>query len=421
MRAELALLSQPLRNLSVLLVGNFFRLGLGFLASALTYRVLSPEAAGRFTLVVTLVGLFSIFAEFGFRDAAVNFIAGAASPAEAQTVARSFLVAKLSLGTLAAALLALLAQWILNRWYPGAVAPGLVRFAALSLFTGGLLNYVQTLLEARQTFGALSLISTAQALLRTAAMVLLYVTGRIALWPLLALEVLLPVVLLVYGQRFLPRELISLRPPLFAALARLWRFSRWIAVTAIAATIFLRLDVLLLGHFQPAAEVGVYGVALALLAKFEVVETALITTTFPEACRYTAKKDLRAYLLRTLRLTGLASTGFLFFLPFARGLLLLLYGAAYAGAALPFGLLFVGFIIGLNSQPAGYVLYPLDRPQWIAASDVLQLIFSAALGLWLIPVYGVMGAALTVLTTRLLGAVLTFALVAWFLRGPAGE
>ena len=421
MRAELTLLGRPLRNIGVLLAGNVLRLGLGFLASALTYRVLSPEDAGRFTLALTLVGLFSIFAEFGFRDAAVNFVAGAASPSNVQAVARSFLVAKLLFGTLAAALLAVLAQWILGRWYPGTVAPGLVRFAALSLFTGGLLNYVQTLLEARQAFGALSLISTAQALLRAAAITWLYFTGRIALWPLLALEVFLPVVLLMYGQRFLPRDWLSLRPPLFAAFGRLWRFSRWIAVTAIAATIFLRLDVLLLGHFHPAAEVGVYGVALALLAKFEIAENALLTTTFPEACRYTAKKDLRAYVSRTLRLTGLASLGFLLFLPFVRWLLQLLYGPAYAGAAPPFGLLLVGFVIGLNFQPAAYVLYPLNRPQWIAASDVLQLICNAALGLWLIPRYGAPGAALTVLATRVVGAIVMFVLVAWSLRWRAGE
>jgi O-antigen/teichoic acid export membrane protein len=414
--SELALLGRPLRNIGVLLAGNILRLGLGFLASALTYRVLTPEDAGRFTLILTLVGLFSIFAEFGFRDAAVNYIAGAASPAEAQTVARSFLVAKLLFGTLAAALLALLAHWILGRWYPGRVDAGLIQFAALSLLTGGLLNYMQTLLEARQNFGALSLLSTLQAGVRAAAIAFLFFTGRVALLPLLAVEVFIPLLLLAYGQRFLPREFLSLRGPLFAAFERMWRFSRWIAIAAIAATIFLRLDVLLLGHFHPEAEVGVYGVALALLGKFAIVENALLTTTFPDACRYTAKSDLRRYVRRTVRLTGLISLGFVLLLPLARWLLLFLYGAAYERAALPFGLLLVSFVIALNFQPAAYVLYPLNRPQWIATSDVLQLMCSVGLGLWLIPIYGATGAALTVLGTRIVGAGLIFGLVIFSLR-----
>ena len=408
MVAELATLRRPLRNVAVLLSGNVVKLAFGLLASVLTYRALAPADAGRLAIVMGLVSLFSFVAEFGFRDAAVTYIAGAASAAEAQAVARSFLMAKLVFGTLAAALLAGLAGWIVNGWYAGAVQPGLIRLAALTLLTGGLLNYVQTLLEARQTFGVLSLISMGQALLRAIIIVVLFLTSRIALWPLVGIEVVLPLVLVVVGQRSLPSDL---RPRLLASLGtrfgQLWRFSRWIAVAAIASTIFLSLDVLLLGHFRPAAEVGLYGAALALLAKFEVVQNAVLTSSFPDASQYRAKADLRAYVARTLRLTGLASAALLVILPPAAALLGVLYGAAYAGATLPFAILVVGFVIGLNAQPAAFVLYPLERVRYIAAGDVLQLVFFTGIGLWLIPIYGAPGAALAVLARQIFGAGLT--------------
>ena len=409
-------LARPLRNVAILLAGSAVRLGLGFIASVLTYRALPPADAGRLTVVLSLVGVFSLLAEFGFRDAAVNYIAGAASVAEAQRVAHSFLAAKMLFGTLAAVLLAGLSRWLLDTWYPGTVQPGLLRLAALSLLAGGLLSYVQTLLEARQTFGALSLLSMAQAGVRAAAIALFYFTGRLSLGPLIALEALVPLALFVYGARFLEPGFVSLRRPVFAHFGKLWRFSRWIALAAGASTIFLRLDVLLLGAFRPAAEVGVYGVALALLAKFEVVQNVVLTTIFPEACRYRAKPELRAYVWRTLRLTGLASLGFLCLLPFAGRLIVLLYGSLYSPAALPFALLLIGLVIGINTQPAAFVLYPLNRPQWIAAGDLLQLAFCATVGLRLIPPYGVLGAALTVLATRLFGGLITLALVTWQLR-----
>ncbi len=377
MVAELGTLRRPLRNVAVLLSGNLVKLAFGLLASVLIYRALAPADAGRFAIVMGLVSLFSFVAEFGFRDAAVTYVAGAASPAEAQAFARSFLMAKLVFGTLAAALLAGLAGWIVNGWYGGAVQPGLIRLAALVLLTGGLLNYVQTLLEARQTFGALSLLSMAQAVLRAIVIVALFLTSRIALWPLVGIEVVLPLVLLVVGQRSLPSDL---RP---------------------------RLDVLLLGHFRPAAEVGLYGAALALLAKFEVVQNAVLTSSFPDASRYRTKADLRAYVARTLRLTGLASAALLLILPLATALIVALYGEAYAGATLPFAILAVGFVIGLNAQPAAFVLYPLERVRYIAAGDVLQLVFFTGMGLWLIPIYGARGAALAVLARQIFGAGLT--------------
>jgi O-antigen/teichoic acid export membrane protein len=227
----------------------------------------------------------------------------------------------------------------------------------------------------------------------------------------------LPLVLFAAGRRALPR---ALRPHLLASLGahfgRLWRFSRWIAVAAIASTIFLSLDVLLLGHFRPAAEVGLYGAALALLAKFEVVQNAILTSSFPEACRQRSRADLRAYLTATLRLTGLASIGFLLALPFSGLLLVGLYGGAYAGAVLPFAILLVGLMVGLNAQPAAFILYPLGRPRWIAAGDVLQLVVFAALGLFMAPRYGAVGMAIAVLLRQLLGAGLTAVFVTRSLR-----
>src|SRR5260370_15314488 len=97
-----------------------------------------------------LVSLFSFVAEFGFRDAAVSFIAGATTPSEAQAVARSFLMAKLVFGTLAAALLAGLAGWIVSGWYHGALQPRVVRPAPLTLPARGPLHYLPNLLHSRQ-------------------------------------------------------------------------------------------------------------------------------------------------------------------------------------------------------------------------------------------------------------------------------
>lgn len=417
MLAELAVLKRPIGNIAVLTTGNLLKLGIGVLASALTYRALPTADAGRFAITVGLVSLFSFLAEFGFRDAAVNYVAGASSAAEAQAAARSFLMAKLVFGTLAAVILAGLAGWIVSRWYGGALDPALVRLAALALLSGGLLNYVQTLLEARQRFSTLSLISMAQGVVRAAAIVLLFVTNRLTLWPLIALEVLVPLAVFAVGQRLLPGEL---RPRLMASLGayfgRLWRFSRWIAIAAVASTIFLNLDVVLLGHFRPAAEVGLYGAALALLAKFEVLENAVITSAFPEACRYRSRADLRAYVGRMLRLTALISGGLIVLIPLSSTLLTVLYGARYGGGALPLAILLIGFVIGLNAQPIAFVLYPLARVRWIAGGDILQLFFFIAVGLWLIPAYGALGAALAVLATRIVGAGLTATFVARALR-----
>ena len=93
-----------------------------------------------------------------------------------------------------------------------------------------------------------------------------------------------------------------------------------------------------------------------------------------------------------------------------------LYGRSYAGAVIPFAILLVGLTVGLNAQPAAFILYPLGRPRWIAAGDVLQLVFFAALGLSLAPRYGAVGMAIAVLLRQLFGAGLTAMFVTRSLR-----
>jgi O-antigen/teichoic acid export membrane protein len=147
-----------------------------------------------------------------------------------------------------------------------------------------------------------------------------------------------------------------------------------------------------------------------------VVQNAILTSSFPEACRQQSRADLRAYVTRTLRLTGAASIGFLLILPFSGLLLAGLYGRAYAGAVLPFAILLVGLVVGLNAQPVAFILYPLGRTRWIAGGDVLQLIVFATLGLSLAPRYGAVGIAVAVLLRQLFGAGLTAFFVTRSLR-----
>jgi O-antigen/teichoic acid export membrane protein len=417
---RLWLAGSQVRNILILLAGNALKIGLGLATSALVFRSLGPGNVGRLTLALSIVGLFAILGEFGLRDAAVNYISRflVTAPGRAYAIGQTFMLCKVSLATLAAGAAFTLATLVTAHFYPQTRIDDLVRWGAFSLLANGLLGYSLVILEARQHFRALAALSMAQGLLRTALIISLFLTNHLTLPLMLVLESVVPILAFGYSLRLVGRPFLRLHRPLMQDWRMLFHFTKWIAVAALASTIFLKLDVLTLSYYRSSAEVGAYAAALALVGRLDVLKSAVLTTAFPDACGRRGP-ELRAFVGGSLRLTGIATLALLPLFAVGGWLIGLLYGPAYAGAAPAFMLLLAAYLIGLNAEPAAYVLWPLDRPRWIAASDLLQLAVSAVASLALVPVYGIAGAAWAVLLTRCVGALITATLVRRFLW-PAG-
>jgi O-antigen/teichoic acid export membrane protein len=374
------------------------------------------------TLTLSVVGLLSIVGEFGLRDAAVNYVARflAEAPERAADIARTFLASKVILSALASTVGVLAAGWIAASFYPQDRVGDLIRLGAFSLFADGLLAFTVVVLEAQQKFGAISLLGVLLAVARAALVVTLFLAQQVNLYTLLALESIVPLSIFVYSLRWIPRAWHSLAIPRFDDLALLWHFTKWIALAALASTIFLKLDVLMLSFYRTPAEVGLYAAAFALVGKLDVVKSAVLTTAFPEACRQSEPDALRSYIAKTLRVTALASIAFLPLFVVGGYLIGLLYGVEYAGAIVALYPLLAAYLLGLNAEPVAYVLYPLNQPRWIAASDLMQLGFNVLVNLALIPPFGIVGAAWGVLLTRVAAASITLLLVRHFLwREPS--
>ncbi len=413
--------SSQLRGVAFLVGGNVLKLALGFGTSILIFRVLGPSDAGRLTLTLSVVGLLSIIGEFGLRDAAVNYIARwlPTAPERAAGIARTFLASKIFLSALASTVGILGAGWIAASFYPQDKIGDLLALAAFSLFADGLLAFAVVVLEAQQKFAAISLLGVLQAAVRAALVAMLFLAHQVNLYTLLALESIVPLSIFIYSLRLIPRAFYRLRFPLFEHLALLWHFTKWIALAALASAIFLKLDVLILSFYRTPAEVGLYAAAFALVGKLDVVKNAVLTTAFPEACRRSETGALRQYVTRSLRFTGLASLAFLPLFVIGGYLIELIYGVAYRGAIIALYPLLAAYLIGLNAEPVAYVLYPLNQPRWIAASDLMQLAFNVVVNLALIPRFGIIGAAGGVLLTRVVAASITFILVRRFLWSKA--
>jgi O-antigen/teichoic acid export membrane protein len=206
----------------------------------------------------------------------------------------------------------------------------------------------------------------------------------------------------IYRTRFYRRfDKTSIGAPLASVLAlmrRAWPF----ALAAILSALQLRLSVILLEQFRGAAETGQFAAAGRFVEAGRMLPNALFGALFPaiSAGRDTDKDLQRVF--RRARWT-LAVYGLLFGLGavlFSTWLVRLTYGPDFA-PAIPV-LQALGWSLLPGILKGAQIIYCYARGQEARVNRVLglTLIAQLVLGLWLIPQYGALGAALAVILTE---------------------
>jgi len=156
-------------------------------------------------------------------------------------------------------------------------------------------------------------------------------------------------------------------------------------------------DVLALGLFVPPGEVGVYFAATRLL-QFEVfAQSAATAATAPRFAEAWARGDhglLRQLVRNTARLTALASLGIGAGLLVVAPLLLSMFGPGFASSVGLLAILVGGVLVQSAFGPAEDLLNMLGAERACALVSLAALILAVVLNLTLIPLHGVMGAAI---------------------------
>jgi O-antigen/teichoic acid export membrane protein len=152
--------------------------------------------------------------------------------------------------------------------------------------------------------------------------------------------------------------------------------------------------------------VGVYALALNLASKADVVNQSLYTVLLPGMSNLDVRRRPSGYLRRGLIRSGAICLGLLLLIPLAEPLIVLLYGADFAPAAVFLRLLLGVAIVDVLLTP--FLLLPLAyrQPRLLAAADAARAVTLVLFAVALIPSIGAYGAVAARLAARIAGAVL---------------
>lgn len=180
------------------------------------------------------------------------------------------------------------------------------------------------------------------------------------------------------------------------AVRELFGFSTVSWFASLASSGLVWADTILLGHFRPSAEIGVYNVSTRIVMLATFVATPISASFAPRIAHLYHRRNLasleRAYAAATSWVLRLSLPAFVVLVVFSSDLLGL-FGPEYRVGAQVTIILAIGKIIDSATGPCGVMLNQSGRPGLSMIDNVGALILNIGLNLWLIPTHGILGSA----------------------------
>lgn len=394
----------------------------------LAARLLGPAGRGELALLFLVPTIIAMILGFGIGTSNAYFASQAKSLyAASQPVSENRLsfpqlyYNSLWLGTLfgVAGIVAILLseQWIIDTFMRGAT-PGNIRLAMLTVPLLLFYNFFQGLAQGRQRLR----IFNAAVVLRpffflcVFVLLLLFLNDRVkaGLWAY-SVGYVLPVFMLIIGLRPRPAARVPLSAAVFIAQMRIGLPSY---IAELMGYLFFRVNLLLIGYFLDDVQTGYFAIVVLITESMWFVANSVGTAMLPAATGR-SMEELRVLVPKAVRhVVFLTACGVLLFLAIDWFVIPLSFGKDFTPALAPLRWLYPGIVAASATKVFASYLLSQGRPHLMALIGGVGMIANVTLSIWLIPMEGVSGAALSASCSYVLMALVMGIHFVWETRVP---
>ena len=389
------------KGTAIVFAGNIIGLLLGFATKVLIVRYTTQAEFGIYSLAVALVSIFSLISTLGLQQGAARYISVLRGDEErTKAVAASALQIGIATGLASFLILYFSSEFISKRIFNISEFTKALRIVSLSIpfavvvnifisiFRGyGIIKpkvYFQDL--GRPLIFLLSILILIALGLPFISILYAYVfsIAIVAISLLLLAYKKLDIHIFDIKAGNLKKELLSFSTPLLS-VGLMWMIFNWT-------------DTLMLGYFRGAEDVGLYNVGIAL-AKLLIFPLGALAFVFLPIAGDLYSKNLMPELKRTYQVLtkwvfSITLPVFLIFFLFPEVVLTFIFGERYAGAALILRILSLGFMFHTFMGANGMTLMVLGKSKILMWIALFGAVLNVLLNYSLIPLYGVVGAAI---------------------------
>lgn len=368
-------------------------------------RVLQPQGLGKISFIVSIVSYFVVFAHLGMPIYGARLIAGQRNDAEAlKKTANELWSIKVMLSLLSAVSFFLLTLFV----------PDLRGERILFLIYGSAIIFqvfdIEWLFKGMEQFRYLTI---CQMAIKTVALIcmLMFVrsSGQLILYAFIA-------VLIGYGSCLISffgaRKLVHFS---FKLSINKLHFRPLIlfSILSCAASLYASLDLTMLGLMKSDIETGLYSVASKGKEFLTIFGGIVWMSVLPQATslwKKREKKQFESLARKTLVLvSSINLIVMIVCMVFARWIVVLLGGNAYAGATTAFRILLLSLVpIGMSTILGGQVLISVGRERSLFQAIICGAIFNILANWFVIPRYSIEGVAVTTVFSEIVVTIWCF-------------
>ena len=285
-----------------------------------------------------------------------------------------------------------------------------IRLGLIAAFLVAFNSLFLSLLQARMKFIVRSMLFPLANFIRVVTIPLLIVSGLLNIESLMWQYVAATLASGMVGFWFVRKDIAKARIDL-PRLRELVDFSKWSAGSYFVFIISTSLAVPALTYYHNTELSGYYGAAVSIVLVVEMLIGAVMVVQLPRLSSDPEPDKLRQHVLRSVRILAVIVLLLLPVLLVARPLVVFIYGAEFAAIDSVFRLLFLGVLVSLLSHPLSQVFYALNLPH-LTFYTALSATVIWGLCMWLlVPGYGLVGAGIAMLVSRISTALV----IAWLI------
>jgi O-antigen/teichoic acid export membrane protein len=373
------------------LSGQFVMMAIGIVNGVITARWLGPADRGRFALLVLLPTMLSNFVKLGIPQASVYYMrrrGASASDVASNSVWFAFVT-----GTLAAIVCYLFKDFLIAKFLkdtpPELILPSLalIPFVTLQFYFLGVA-------QAQERFRDYNVWQIGPNVLSLFGLSVTLILLHMGLVGAVLVQVVIQVIMTIW-MAWLVNRAAPLHLRWNGELARgMLSFGSKSYVQTLAATLHLRIDQYICAYFLPAAQVGLYSIAVNFGSFLLKIPEATGTVMFPRLAG-SADRDAHAATTRVCRYTlfilGVGIAAFAIIGPIA---IPFLYGNRYDGAIKPLLILLPGLLMMALYQLLTRNFTSRGKQEINIIAACVALTLNVTLNIFLIPRFGISGAAL---------------------------
>jgi O-antigen/teichoic acid export membrane protein len=376
---------------------------LDFAFAMLMLRILAPELAGRYYFAVAFIGYFDILVRFGLGTLLTREVAKDRSHGNKYLSTVTILRGMLWLASLPVMTLVILVYAFFGNMTPDIV--GAIALFAIGLVFSNLADGFSAVFYAHEKMEYPAAISTVTALTRVSLGVLALLVG----WGFVGLAGV-SVVANIVSAAILGALMIRhcFRPHVeWDRQTGKWMLNTSfpLMINLLLATIFFRIDVLLLKPLKGDTVVGYYSAALKYVDGLLIIPQYFTQAIFPLMSRYaaTSRESLMRAFVLSLRLLLMVALPISAGTPFiAEGLILVLGGGDYLPDSMIALQLIIWFLpFSFVNSVTQYVLIALDQQRFLTKAFFIGVTFNIVANLLVIPAFSYKGAAVVTILSEI--------------------